>query len=226
MKSGIHPAYRKVLFVDGATGDEWVSYSTMTGSDTRTHAGEELPMIRLEISAMSHPFWTGNAREVDTEGRMDRFRRRYNVKGGASAAPPAAPPATATPAQPPPPGPRRRRPPRPGPPPRPPRSPPPQQPRPRPSRPRRPRSEPRGLVRRPPRSPPNHHPKPRARRAAGLRRVRREASRRAARPLSSPGSSGSPAPRLSCPMRQIAPVRRVDRLAGARSVLEDMRKRA
>jgi large subunit ribosomal protein L31 len=87
MKSGIHPAYRKVLFVDGATGDEWVSYSTMTGNDTRTHAGENLPMIRLEISAMSHPFWTGNAREVDTEGRMDRFRRRYNVKGGANAAP-------------------------------------------------------------------------------------------------------------------------------------------
>lgn len=97
MKSGIHPAYRKVLFVDGATGDEWVSYSTMVSSDTRTHAGEDLPMIRLEISAMSHPFWTGNAREVDTEGRMDRFRRRYNVKGGANAAPPVT---TTTPAKP------------------------------------------------------------------------------------------------------------------------------
>ena len=93
MKSGIHPAYRKVLFVDGATGDEWVSYSTMTGNDTRTHKGEELPFIRLEISSASHPFWTGHAREVDTEGRMDRFRRRYNVKGGSAvgAAPPAAP---------------------------------------------------------------------------------------------------------------------------------------
>lgn len=85
MKSGIHPAYRKVLFVDGATGDEWVSYSTMTGNATRTHEGEELPFIRLEISAASHPFWTGQAREVDTEGRMDRFRRRYNVKGGSAA---------------------------------------------------------------------------------------------------------------------------------------------
>lgn len=92
MKSGIHPAYRKVLFVDGATGDEWVSYSTMHANDTRTHKGEELPFIRLEISSASHPFWTGHAREVDTEGRMDRFRRRYNVKGGSSvgAAPPAA----------------------------------------------------------------------------------------------------------------------------------------
>jgi large subunit ribosomal protein L31 len=85
MKSGIHPAYRKVLFVDGATGDEWVSYSTMASNDTRTHAGEELPFIRLEISSMSHPFWTGNAREVDTEGRMDRFRRRYSLKAGSAA---------------------------------------------------------------------------------------------------------------------------------------------
>lgn len=100
MKSGIHPAYRKVLFVDGATGDEWVSYSTMASNDTRTHQGEELPFIRLEISSASHPFWTGHAREVDTEGRMDRFRRRYNVKGGSavSAPPPQNPNAQAAPA--------------------------------------------------------------------------------------------------------------------------------
>ena len=97
MKPGIHPAYRKVLFVDGATGDEWVSYSTMTSSDNRTHQGEDLPFIRLEISSASHPFWTGQAREVDTEGRMDRFRRRYNVKGG-SAAGQAQTPGTPTPA--------------------------------------------------------------------------------------------------------------------------------
>ncbi len=96
MKSGIHPAYRKVLFVDGATGDEWVSYSTMNSNDNRTHQGEELPFIRLEISSASHPFWTGQAREVDTEGRMDRFRRRYNVKGG-SAAGQAQTPGTPTP---------------------------------------------------------------------------------------------------------------------------------
>jgi large subunit ribosomal protein L31 len=88
MKPGLHPAYRKILFVDGATGDEWVSYSTMNSNDTRTHKGEELPFIRLEISSASHPFWTGQSREVDTEGRMDRFRRRYNVKGGAAAAGP------------------------------------------------------------------------------------------------------------------------------------------
>ena len=80
MKSGIHPVYQKVLFVDSATGDEWVSYSTSGSSERRTHQGEELPVIRLEISAFSHPFWTGQAREIDTEGRMDRFRRRYGLK--------------------------------------------------------------------------------------------------------------------------------------------------
>lgn len=86
MKSGVHPRYQKVLFMDSATGDEWISYSTMQGSETRTYQGEELPLIRLEISAFSHPFWTGNAREIDTEGRMDRFRRRYGVKPKAAAA--------------------------------------------------------------------------------------------------------------------------------------------
>ncbi len=95
MKSGIHPAYRKVLFVDSSTGDEFVSYSTMGGHDTRNHKGEDLPMIRLDISSFSHPFWTGQSREVDTEGRMDRFRRRYGMKGAAAAAAPVKPVAAA-----------------------------------------------------------------------------------------------------------------------------------
>ncbi|MCA9660336.1 MAG: type B 50S ribosomal protein L31 [Myxococcales bacterium] len=80
MKLGVHPVYRKTLFVDAATGDEWVSYSTMRGGDTREVDGEEVQVVRLEITAASHPFWTGQAREVDTEGRMDRFRRRYGMK--------------------------------------------------------------------------------------------------------------------------------------------------
>lgn len=96
MKSGIHPSYRKVLFVDASSGDEWVSYSTMSGGDTRPVKGEELPVVRLDISSFSHPFWTGQSREVDTEGRMDRFRRRYGVKAAAAAA--AAKPAAAAPA--------------------------------------------------------------------------------------------------------------------------------
>ena len=77
MKQGIHPDYHKVLFVDTATGDEWVSRSTMKSSETREVEGEELPVIKLEISSHSHPFWTGTLRELDADGKIDRFRKRY-----------------------------------------------------------------------------------------------------------------------------------------------------
>ena len=77
MKSEIHPDYHKVLFVDTATGDEWVSRSTMKSSETREVEGEELPVIKLEISSHSHPFWTGTLRELDADGKIDRFRKRY-----------------------------------------------------------------------------------------------------------------------------------------------------
>lgn len=80
MKQGVHPDYRKVLFVDNATGKEWVSRSTMTSEQTKEVDGEELPVIRLEISSESHPFWTGQQRELDSEGRVDRFRKRYGQK--------------------------------------------------------------------------------------------------------------------------------------------------
>ena len=79
MKPDIHPDYHKVLFVDTATGDEWVSRSTITSSETREVDGEELPVVKLEISAHSHPFWTGTMRELDTDGKIDRFRRRYGT---------------------------------------------------------------------------------------------------------------------------------------------------
>jgi large subunit ribosomal protein L31 len=79
MKKGIHPDYHKVLFVDTATGKEWVSRSTITSDKTKEVDGEELPVVRLEISAESHPFWTGQERELDSEGRVDRFRKRYGL---------------------------------------------------------------------------------------------------------------------------------------------------
>ena len=82
MKADIHPEYRKVVYVDNATGDEWVSRSTMKSKETKEVDGEELPLIRLEISSSSHPFWTGKMRELDTDGKIDRFRRRYGGKKG------------------------------------------------------------------------------------------------------------------------------------------------
>ncbi len=80
MKPDIHPDYHKVLFVDTATGDEFVTRSTLTSKETREVDGEEIPVVKLEISAFSHPFWTGKMRELDSDGTIDRFRRRYAMK--------------------------------------------------------------------------------------------------------------------------------------------------
>ena len=80
MKPDIHPAYHKVLFVDSATGKEWVTRSTLTSKDTKVVDGEELPVVKLEISSYSHPFWTGKLRVLDSDGTIDRFKRRYGNK--------------------------------------------------------------------------------------------------------------------------------------------------
>ncbi len=77
MKKGIHPDYHKVLFVDTATGNEWVTRSTVTSAEKRDVDGEKLPVVRLEVSSFSHPFWTGKLREVDADGKIERFRRRF-----------------------------------------------------------------------------------------------------------------------------------------------------
>jgi len=82
MKEGIHPDYHKVIFLDTATGREWESRSTITSSTTKQVDGEEVPVIHLDISAESHPYWTGQQRQLDTEGRVDRFNKRYAKKKG------------------------------------------------------------------------------------------------------------------------------------------------
>ena len=80
MKPEIHPDYHKVLFVDSATGKEWVTRSTLTSKETKQVDGEELPVVHLEISSYSHPFWTGKMRVLDADGKIDRFKRRYANK--------------------------------------------------------------------------------------------------------------------------------------------------
>ena len=77
MKADIHPDYHKVVFVDSATGQEFISRSTLTSRETRDIDGEKVPVIKLEISSFSHPFWTGKMRELDADGKIDRFRRRF-----------------------------------------------------------------------------------------------------------------------------------------------------
>ena len=80
MKEGIHPEYHDVIFVDSATGTEWQSRSTVKSGETRTIDGKDVPVVRLEISSASHPFWTGKVRELDADGKIDRFRKRYGGK--------------------------------------------------------------------------------------------------------------------------------------------------
>ena len=70
MKSDIHPEYHPVIFVDG--DDEVISRSTMTSKETRDVDGVEHFVVRVDISAFSHPFYTGMQKIVDTEGRVER----------------------------------------------------------------------------------------------------------------------------------------------------------
>ncbi|MBP5642714.1 MAG: type B 50S ribosomal protein L31 [Bacteroidales bacterium] len=78
MKKGIHPEdYRKVVFKDMSNGDTFVSRSTAASKETIEFEGETLPLIKLDISNTSHPFYTGKANLVDTAGRVDKFNSRY-----------------------------------------------------------------------------------------------------------------------------------------------------
>ena len=77
MKPEIHPEYHPVLFVDLSNGYEFLTRSTMTSEERRTIDGVEAYVVRLDVTADSHPFFTGEQRMVDTAGRVERFRRRY-----------------------------------------------------------------------------------------------------------------------------------------------------
>jgi large subunit ribosomal protein L31 len=77
MKNETHPDYHPVIFKDGE--HEIVTRSTMTSKNTREVDGVEHYVIPVEISAFSHPFYTGKQKLVDTEGRVDRFMKRYNL---------------------------------------------------------------------------------------------------------------------------------------------------
>ena len=77
MKPEIHPEYNPVIFVDVSTGDEIVTRSTATSTETRDIDGVEHYIIKCDITAFTHPFFTGTQKLVDTEGRIDRFRKKY-----------------------------------------------------------------------------------------------------------------------------------------------------
>lgn len=79
MKPGIHPDYHPVVFRDATTGSEFLTRSTLTSNQTVDWSdGNTYPLVVVEVSSDSHPFWTGEQRLVDTAGRVERFKRRYS----------------------------------------------------------------------------------------------------------------------------------------------------
>jgi len=97
MKQGIHPEYREVVFVDTSSDFKFLTRSTAATNETIDwEDGNTYPMVRVEMSSASHPFYTGKQILVDSGGRIERFRRRYGqtatgdgktVKSPAAAAP-------------------------------------------------------------------------------------------------------------------------------------------
>ena len=82
MKKGIHPeSYRLVVFKDTSNDYAFLGKSTVDTKDTIVwEDGVEYPLVKLEISNMSHPFYTGKIKMVDTAGRIDKFNTRYKKK--------------------------------------------------------------------------------------------------------------------------------------------------
>ena len=81
MKKDIHPSdYRPVVFVDLASGMQFLIGSTVPTTETIMFEGKEYPKAIVEISSASHPFYTGKNVLLDTAGRVDKFNRRYGKK--------------------------------------------------------------------------------------------------------------------------------------------------
>ncbi|MEU9345140.1 type B 50S ribosomal protein L31 [Streptomyces sp. NPDC048278] len=82
MRKGIHPAYGPVVFRDRAANHAFLTRSTLAGAEGTGRTiewedGRTYPVVDVEISNVSHPFYTGTARVLDTAGRVERFERRY-----------------------------------------------------------------------------------------------------------------------------------------------------
>lgn len=80
MKPDIHPDYHPVVFQDAGTGKTFLIRSTVTSDRTIDHQGATYPLVVVDVTADSHPFWTGTNRHLDTAGQVEKFRRRYGSR--------------------------------------------------------------------------------------------------------------------------------------------------
>lgn len=77
MRADIHPEYRFVVFRDVSCNFEFLTRSCVQTRETTTYNGQEYPLVLIDISSESHPFYTGTQKIIDTEGRVERFYRKY-----------------------------------------------------------------------------------------------------------------------------------------------------
>lgn len=77
MKKDIHPEYREVVFKDVALDFTVLTKSTVKTNETIEYNGKTYPLYTAEISSASHPFYTGTQKVLDTEGRIDKFKKKY-----------------------------------------------------------------------------------------------------------------------------------------------------
>jgi len=81
MKAEIHPEYREVVFQDVSSDFSFKTRSTVKARDTiKWEDGNEYPLVKVEVSSKSHPFYTGQHKIVDSGGRVDRFKQRYGKR--------------------------------------------------------------------------------------------------------------------------------------------------
>ncbi|BCG61547.1 type B 50S ribosomal protein L31 [Paenibacillus sp. URB8-2] len=81
MREGIHPKYQPVIFYDASADFKFLSASTKSSGETmQWEDGNTYPVIRVDSSSASHPFYTGRQKNIDTGGRIDRFNQRLNYK--------------------------------------------------------------------------------------------------------------------------------------------------
>ncbi len=86
MKPEIHPEYREVLFVDLSNDFKFVTRSTVQTRETMKYEGKEYPLVKIEVSSESHPFYTGKHKIMDTAGRVEKFRQKFGNRAGKASA--------------------------------------------------------------------------------------------------------------------------------------------
>ncbi len=78
MKKDIHPEYREVVFLDTSSDFKFLTKSTVNSKETiKWEDGKEYPLVKVEVSSASHPFYTGKKLFVDTAGRVEKFNKKY-----------------------------------------------------------------------------------------------------------------------------------------------------